>query len=56
LVEIAAEAGYKGSVNQADDILRREGSLIIEAGPSGQMTVRRPDSSAPRVEVDFPTG
>jgi hypothetical protein len=45
-VEIAAEAGYRGTVDQAGDILRREGGFLVETGPSGWLTVRRPDSPA----------
>ena len=47
VVEIAAEAGYRGTVDQAGDILRQEGGFIIESGPSGRLTVRRADSPTP---------
>jgi hypothetical protein len=47
VVEIAAEAGYRGTVEQAGSILRREGRFIVEPGPSGRLTVRRADSPAP---------
>lgn len=47
VVEIANEAGYRGTVEQAVDILRREGGFIVEPGPSGRLTVRRRDSSTP---------
>jgi len=40
LVEIAAEAGYRGTADQAGDILHREGGFIVEPGPSGRLTVR----------------
>ena len=41
VVEIAAEVGYRGTVERADSILRREGRFIVEPGPSGRLTVRR---------------
>jgi hypothetical protein len=41
VVEVAAEAGYRGSVDQAGSILKVEGGFIIELGPSGWLTVRR---------------
>jgi len=44
VVEIATEAGYKGTLDQAASILKVEGGLIVEPGPSGRLTVRRPDS------------
>ena len=47
VVEIAAEAGYRGTVDQAGNILRREGGVIVEPGPSGRLTVRRADSPTP---------
>ena len=43
VVEIAAEAGYQGTVDQAASILKVEGGFIVEPGPSGRLTVRRPD-------------
>jgi hypothetical protein len=46
LVEIAAEAGYQGTVEQAASILKVEGGFIVEPGPSGRMIVRRPDFPA----------
>ena len=42
VVEIAAEAGYQGTVDQAASILKVEGGFIVEPGPSGRLTVRRP--------------
>ena len=42
VVEIAAGAGYKGTVDQAASILKLEGGFIIEQGPSGRLTIRRP--------------
>jgi hypothetical protein len=45
-VEIATEAGYKGTVDQAGSILKVEGGLIVEPSPSGGLTVRRPDFPA----------
>jgi hypothetical protein len=45
--EIAAEAGYRGTVAQAGDILRREGSFVVQPGPSGRLVVRQADSPAP---------
>ncbi len=45
VVEIATVAGYQGSVDQAASILKVEGGFIIEPGPSGRLTVRRPDFS-----------
>ena len=46
VVEIATEAGYKGTMDQAVSILNREGRFIVESGPSGRLTVRRPDFPA----------
>jgi hypothetical protein len=46
VVKIAAEAGYRGTVDQAGDILRREGGFLVEPGPNGRLTVRWPDSPA----------
>jgi len=46
VVVIAAEAGYKGTMEQAASILKVEGGFIIEPGPSGRLTVRRSDSPA----------
>ena len=43
VVEIATEAGYKGTVDQAASILKVEGGFIVESGPNGRLTVRRPD-------------
>ena len=42
MVEIAAEAGYCGTVDQAASILKVEGGFVVEPGPSERMTVRRP--------------
>ena len=47
IVEIAAEAGYRGTVDQAGDILRREGGFTVEPGPDGRLAVRRADSLTP---------
>lgn len=47
VVETAAEAGYRGTLDQAGGILRREGRFIVEPGPSGRLTVRRADSPMP---------
>ena len=41
MAEIAAEAGYHGTVDQAASILKVEGGFIVEPGPSGRLTVRR---------------
>ena len=41
VVEIAAEAGYLGTVHQAASILKVEGGFIVEPSPSGRLTVRR---------------
>ncbi len=41
VVQIAAEASFRGTAEQAADILRREGGFNIEPGPSGRLTVRR---------------
>ena len=41
VVEIATEAGYKGTVDQAASILKVEGGFIVELGPSGRLSVRR---------------
>ena len=46
VVEIATENGYKGTVDQAACILKVEGGFIVERGPSGPLTVRRPDFPA----------
>jgi len=46
VVEIAAETGYKGTVDQAASILKVEGGFLVEPGPSGRLTVRRPDFPA----------
>jgi hypothetical protein len=40
VVEIAAEAGYKGTVDQAASILKVEGGFIVEPGPNGRLTIR----------------
>ena len=47
VVEIATEAGYKGTVDQAGDILCREGGFIVGPGPDGRLTARRADSPTP---------
>jgi hypothetical protein len=47
VMEIVTEAGYRGTVEQAGSILRREGRFIVEPGPSGRLTVRRADSPTP---------
>lgn len=47
MVEIAADAGYRGTVDQAGDILRREGRFIVDPGPDGRLVVRRADSPTP---------
>jgi hypothetical protein len=46
VVEIAAEVGYKGTMDQAASILKLEGRFIVEPAPSGRLTVRRPDFPA----------
>jgi hypothetical protein len=46
VVETAAEAGYRGTVDQAVGILKVEGGFIVEPGPSGRLIVRRPDCPA----------
>jgi hypothetical protein len=46
VVEIAVEAGYKGTVDQAASILKVEGGFVVEAGPGGRLTIRRPDFPA----------
>ena len=46
VVEIATEAGYKGTLDQAASILKVEGGCLVEPSPSGRMTVRRPDFPA----------
>jgi hypothetical protein len=43
VVEIAAKAGYQGTVDQAASILKVESGFVVEQGPSGRLTVRRPD-------------
>jgi hypothetical protein len=47
VAEIAIEAGYRGTVERADSILRREGGFIVEPGPSGRLVVRRADAPTP---------
>jgi len=47
VVEIAAKAGYRGTVDQAGDILRREGGFTVEPGPDGRLVVQRADSPTP---------
>ena len=47
VVEIARSHGYDGTVDQACSILRREGGFLVEAGPSGRLTVRRADLPRP---------
>ena len=57
VVEIAHDAGYKGTLDQAAMILRREGGFLVEPGPSGKLTIRRAvDFPRPEVETDFPHG
>jgi hypothetical protein len=46
VVETAAEAGYRGTVDQAVGILKVEGGFVVEPGPSRRLTVRRPDFPA----------
>ena len=46
VIEIAAGAGYKGTVDQAASILTVEGGFIVELGPTGRLIVHRPDSPA----------
>jgi hypothetical protein len=46
VVEIATEAGYQGTVDQAASILKVEGGFIVEPGPSGRLTIRRQDFPA----------
>ena len=46
VVEIATEAGYQGTVDQAASILKVEGGFIVEPGPSGRLIVLRPDYPA----------
>lgn len=36
----------RGTVDQAGDILLREGRFIVEPGPDGRLTVRRPNFPA----------
>jgi len=43
MVESAAEAGYKGTVDQAGSILKIDGGFLVESGPGGRLIVRRPD-------------
>jgi hypothetical protein len=43
MVEIATEAGYKGTVDQAASILKVEGGFVVEPGPNGRLTIRRAD-------------
>jgi hypothetical protein len=41
VVEIAAEVGYSGSVDQAGNILKVGGRFVVKPSPSGRLTVRR---------------
>ena len=43
VVEIATEAGYKGTVDRAASILKVEGGFIVEPGPNERLTIRRAD-------------
>jgi len=54
VAEIAAEAGYRGTVDQAGGILRREGRFIVEPGPSGRLDVRRGILRHRRLKSIFP--
>jgi hypothetical protein len=47
VVETTAEAGYRGTVDQAGDMLRREGGFTVKPGPDGRLTVRRAGSPMP---------
>ena len=47
VVEIAAEVGYRGTVDRAGDILRRESGFVVEPSPSGRLTVGLADSPPP---------
>ena len=40
VVEIAIEAGYKGTADQAASILKVEGGFIVEPDPNGRLSVR----------------
>ena len=40
VVEIAAEAGYKGAGDQAARLSELAGDFVVEPGPSGVPTVR----------------
>ena len=46
VVEIAIEAGYKGTADQAASILKVEGGFIVAPDPNGRLSVRRPDFPA----------
>jgi len=41
VVEIAAEHGYPGGIWAARQLLEQCGEFIVQAGPSGRLTVRR---------------
>ena len=41
MVEIATEAGYKGTLDQATSILKVEDGFVVEPSPSGRRTARR---------------
>jgi hypothetical protein len=43
VVEIATEAGHKGTVDRAASILKVEGGFIVEPGPNERLTIRRAD-------------
>ena len=46
VVEIATEAGYKGTADQAARIMQQEGGFLVESCPGGRLSVRRPDFPA----------
>ena len=56
VVEIAAEAGYKGTMDQAASILKVEGGFIVEPDPNGRRSVRLPDSPADTIRENSAHG
>lgn len=56
VVEIAIEAGYRGTLEQAANILKLEGGFIVEPGPSGRLTIRQPDFPADSIGRNSPHG
>ncbi len=56
LVEIATEAGYKGTADQAASILKVEGGFIVAPDPNGRLSVRLPDFPADTIRENSTHG